>query len=271
MGRLASSGTGYIIATPDGDVYLEEHEIDTPEIAVMRDSACQWPPPSGIPWGRIYRFSEEPTAEERRRWMSEARRVANEAYVRRGYVSEPPPGQALIALFPPGCQDRGVPAPPATAPPPPAAGSPPPTPASSGPAPGLAWLQGTVGPVAGSSGDAPARAPPPQLPPYPPPPAPGSGGLPTRPAPTFLWLDEDAPGLTPSGKLPTGFVWVAVECNPRAGVDVGDRIIVGEGDFFLMYVSLRRGIIRTRPGYDFFAGIAEHGRLHEVRGGMARL
>lgn len=190
--------------------------------------------------------------------------MANEAYVRCGYGSAPPEGGALIDMFPPGYADRGAPAPPDAAPPPPPrpAGHPPAAEASD-----LAWLQGGSGPVAGSSGDGPPRPTAFPPPPYPPPPGPTASGLPSRPSPTFPWLDEEVPGVSASGKLPHGFVWVAVETNPRAGVDVGDRVVVGVGEFFLLHVSVRRGILRSRLGYDFFAVIAEHSRLHEVHGG----
>ena len=77
LGTLpGSSGTRFLVATPDFDVYIEDLGLADGDVAAVRLASTRWPPPAGLARDRCYRFRREPTQEQMERFLGEARTTA---------------------------------------------------------------------------------------------------------------------------------------------------------------------------------------------------
>ena len=84
LGRLGCSVTEIAVVTPDGDVYFEDQDGESVDIAAVRRSPTRWPPPIGVPRGATYRFATDPTPAEIVRWQAEAEVMAKTEHRDRG-------------------------------------------------------------------------------------------------------------------------------------------------------------------------------------------
>lgn len=103
LGRAGSSETDLVIVSPDFDVYVEEANLWAGDLAAMRFSEEQWPPPPGVSRDETYRFNFRAlTASKMRELRVEGETVASQhlrALARaRGEPYRVPPGGALVPL-----------------------------------------------------------------------------------------------------------------------------------------------------------------------------
>ncbi|CAK0813222.1 unnamed protein product, partial [Prorocentrum cordatum] len=76
LGLVGLSDSSYVILTPDGDVYSEDYGDDSVDVAAVRFSGAWAAVPAGVPPERVYRFRQQPTAQERARALADAQAEA---------------------------------------------------------------------------------------------------------------------------------------------------------------------------------------------------
>ncbi|CAK0886194.1 unnamed protein product, partial [Prorocentrum cordatum] len=76
LGLVGLSDSSYVILTPDGDVYAEDYGDDSVDVAAVRFSGAWAAVPAGVPPERVYRFRQQPTAQERARALADAQAEA---------------------------------------------------------------------------------------------------------------------------------------------------------------------------------------------------
>ena len=77
-----SSATEAVVATPDGDVYVENMDLESGDLAAARFSRERWPPPPGVPRDRTYRFNFRTLTDRRMRELEGLAVKAAEAHLR---------------------------------------------------------------------------------------------------------------------------------------------------------------------------------------------
>ncbi|CAK0902508.1 unnamed protein product [Prorocentrum cordatum] len=96
LGLVGLSDFSYVVLTPDGDVYAEDYGDDSVDVAAVRFSGAWAAVPAGVPPGRVYRFRQQPTAQERARALADAQAEA-QAECQRIAAARGDPG--LLANF----------------------------------------------------------------------------------------------------------------------------------------------------------------------------
>jgi len=77
LGKVALSASDYVIASPDGDVYIENYGPDNQDIAAVR-FGVHAQPPFGVGRQQCYRFAQVPTNAEMQGLRREAEQLAEE-------------------------------------------------------------------------------------------------------------------------------------------------------------------------------------------------
>lgn len=255
LGSWATSAGEVAIATPDGDVYIEDYSGTCPDIAAVRFSATRWPPPPGVPTARAYRFRSEPTTAQRARFLAQGEAEAARAFGVRCRGRPPPSG----GLLRPMAEEVAV------------AGGPPLGAAGAGGAvlPGVAggaagWAAGVVAPapgppLMGGNGVGAPWTPTPGGPPALASSLAAAGTPGVQPAVACAWMGSEPTGLGAAGEAPPGCFWVLAADVPALGLAFGARLELGgpQAQAVLLHRTGRRGLVRFTGGGDAFVVLCD--------------